>query len=71
MKKVITQLVNKKQHAMKINKLAFILAIVAGVICLGNFIYQYVKFNTTDCTILLAGVFIAAMGAAAYLRQKK
>jgi hypothetical protein len=47
------------------------LAITAGVICTGNFIYQHVKFNKTDYTILLAGIFIAAMGAAAYLRQRK
>jgi membrane protein YdbS with pleckstrin-like domain len=69
MKKAAKQSVNKNK--MKINKLAFMLAIAAGVICLGNFIYQYVKFNKTDYTILLAGVFIAAMGATAYLRQKK
>jgi hypothetical protein len=46
---------------MKINKLAFMVAIAAGVICLGNFIYQYIKFNKKDYNILLAGVFIAAV----------
>jgi hypothetical protein len=56
---------------MKKNKLAFILAIMAGLICLANFIYKLVRFGKTDYKILLGAVFITALGVSAYFMKKK
>lgn len=55
---------------MKKNKLAFILAIIAGLICLANFIYKLVRLNQADYTILLAGIFIIALGVSSYFIKR-
>jgi small neutral amino acid transporter SnatA (MarC family) len=55
---------------MKKNKLAFALSLVAGLLCFSNFIYKFLKFDKTDYMILLAGVFITAMGISMYARGK-
>jgi hypothetical protein len=56
---------------MKKNKLAFILAVIAGLICLGNFIYKLIRFQKTDYSILAAGIFIIALGASAYFKKRE
>ena len=55
---------------MKKNQLAFILAIIAGFICLSNFIYKYIKYGTVDFVILFAGIFILALGFSTYFMKK-
>lgn len=47
---------------MKRNKIAFVLAMIAGVLCLSAFIYRYVRSKEIDATILFAGVFIVSYG---------
>ncbi len=56
---------------MKKNKLAFTLAIIAGIISLSNFIYKLVTLHETDYVILLAGVFIIAFGISSYYMKTK
>jgi hypothetical protein len=56
---------------MKKNKLAFILAIIAGLICLSNFIYKLARFHKTDYVLLLAGIFIIALGVSTYFKKKE
>lgn len=55
---------------MKKNRLAFILSIIAGLICLSNFIYKLIKFGTTDFVIFFAGIFIFALGISTYFKKK-
>ena len=56
---------------MRNNKLAFYLALIAGVLCLGSFIYKLVKTGTADYIILVAGVFIVAIGFSQNRRNDK
>ena len=54
---------------MKKDRLAFILVIIAGLICLSNFIYKVIKFGTTDFVILFAGIFILGLGISTYFKK--
>ena len=56
---------------MKKNKLAFILAMITGLICLSNFVYKLAKFHRTDYRILLAGIFIVALGVSSFVRKNE
>ena len=54
---------------MKKDKLAFILSIISGVICLSVFIYKLMQSGKTDYVILLAGIFIISIGMLTYFRK--
>ena len=54
---------------MKKDRLAFILVIIAGLICLSNFIYKVIKFGTKDFVILFAGIFILGLGISTYFKK--
>ena len=41
-----------------------------GLICLSNFIYKLVRFDKIDYVILLAGIFIIALGISTYFQKK-
>ncbi len=56
---------------MNKHKTAFILAIIAGGLCLANFAYRYFKDRSFDYVILLAGVFILAIGFSYYFSRPK
>jgi hypothetical protein len=43
---------------MKKNKLALVLAVIAGVICFSNVAYKLIRFNNFDYMILLAGYLL-------------
>lgn len=55
---------------MKKTKLAFILTLVAGLVCLSNFIYKIVKHGKTDYFILLAGLFIIGIGFSVFYTKR-
>ena len=55
---------------MKKNQLALILAIIAGLICLSNFIYKLMKFGNADFVVLFAGIFIIALGISSHFKKK-
>jgi hypothetical protein len=46
------------------------LALVAGTICVGNFLYKWLALNRLDYMILLAGIFIISFGIANRVRKK-
>jgi len=56
---------------MKKNTIALALALVAGILCLSNFTYKWMKFDAIDYTILFAGLFIIAFGIGVYSNRKK
>lgn len=55
---------------MNKNSIALILSIIAGLLCLGRFFYTYSKTQELDYIILLAGIFIIALGISNYLRKR-
>jgi hypothetical protein len=54
---------------MSKHRVAFILALIAGTLCLGKFIYTYYQSTELDYTILLAGIFIVGLGISNYKKQ--
>jgi hypothetical protein len=54
---------------MNRNKLALALAIIAGCLCIGNFIYKLINFNSADYMILFAGIFIIGLGVATFFTK--
>lgn len=55
---------------MKAKYITLTLAIIAGLLCLGAFVTRWVKSGIADYTILCAGIFIIALGIAAWFRKK-
>lgn len=53
----------------KTNRLSLYLALIAGILCFGNFAYKYFYKNQVDYFILLAGVFITAVGISILARK--
>ena len=51
---------------MKTKKVALILAIVAGSICISFFIYKLAVRKETDFVILSAGVLVFALGYSSF-----
>jgi hypothetical protein len=54
---------------MKSRQLAFILAIVAGLLCIGAFVTKLIRSGETEYTILWAGIFVIALGISALYRK--
>jgi membrane protein CcdC involved in cytochrome C biogenesis len=54
---------------MKKSKLAFILAIIAALLCFTSFVIKLVRSDKIDYPILLAGVFILAFGISTSLKK--
>jgi hypothetical protein len=54
---------------MKSKQLAFILAIVAGLLCIGAFVTKLMRSGETEYTILWAGIFVIALGISALYRK--
>jgi hypothetical protein len=53
------------------NKLALILAIIAGLVALSNFVYKLVRFHQTDYGILLVVIIVVILIASIYSRKGK
>lgn len=45
------------------------MALIAGVLCFGNFAYKYFYKQEVDYFILLAGVFISAVAISMFARK--
>lgn len=51
-------------------KIAFALALVAGGLCIGNFIYESATNHRQDWIILVAGIFILAFGISVHFSKR-
>lgn len=47
------------------------LALIAGILCLSNFIYRYIEFHEKDWLILAAGILILALGISSWFRKRQ
>lgn len=56
---------------MKTDKLAFLLAMIAGLVALARFGYKLATYHKTDYMILVAGIFLLAFGASSYFGKKE
>lgn len=56
---------------MNAPRLAFILALVAGLLCFSAFFWNYLRKDQLDYTVLFAGLFIVAVGTSSYLYRKQ
>ena len=54
---------------MKVKYFSFMFALIAGMLCLGAFVVKMVRSGATEYTLLLAGIFIIALGIAAWYRK--
>lgn len=53
------------------SKLAFLLACIAGGLCLSRFAYTLFAGQAPEYAILAAGVFILGIGTSSYVLQKR
>jgi hypothetical protein len=60
----------EKSPVTKSALITLILALVAGALCLGVFIYKMQRSGTHDYMILIAGIFIVCFGIVAYTRKR-
>lgn len=54
---------------MKTKQFAFILSLVAGLLCIGAFVTKLIRSGETEYTILWAGIFVIALGVSALYRK--
>ena len=54
---------------MNKSRLAFILSIIAALLCGAAFVLKWIKNDKLDYPILLAGFFVLSFGAAAYKKK--
>lgn len=55
---------------MKTNKFAFVLAVIAGLLCIGKFVFKYIRGSEADYPILVAGIFILGIGIGFLAKRK-
>lgn len=56
---------------MKQSDISFILSIIAGLVCIGAYIYKYVQQNEADNLILIAGIFVISFGVGMRFMKRK
>jgi hypothetical protein len=56
---------------MKSAPIGFMLAIIAAVVCLSNFLYKLLKFRAPDYIVLIAGVAILIVGYAVHASRNR
>ena len=64
-------IVQQQGLAMKNNRTALFISIIAGIFCLGLFVYKYTKTQRVDYILLIAGLFVVSLGISSYFVNPK